>query len=337
MLKKPNKTLKQLNEIVENKIVETTQYAETKNAIDSMTHFAGVKSIGMMILGETGLGKSTVLDKFVTNNLDSITESVLASVDYDFTPIPIIKFKMPVKPTVISVCEMILSEADHLDLTGTASALTRRVDKLFKNQMVQYLIIDECQHLLREHAGTTTTTVLNFIKNLMNEHKIIVIVAGIPTAEKALTKYKELEERLSYKKCYITEFEINSVSGEENFGSFLIGFDQLFISNDLNICTLYDGDMFDRIFLACAGSPRIFKYLIFKVLELGQKLDFENKITKQMFAKAYTNEALNKDIGNFNPFSAKFEKVKVKLKEWDNIKLETHKALLKNNSKKHGK
>ena len=102
MLKKPNKTLKQLNEIVENKIVETTQYAETKNAIDSMTHFAGVKSIGMMILGETGLGKSTVLDKFVTNSLDSITESVLASVDYDFTPIPIIKFKMPVKPTVIS-------------------------------------------------------------------------------------------------------------------------------------------------------------------------------------------------------------------------------------------
>jgi hypothetical protein len=300
-----------------------------------MMHFAGVKSIGMTILEPTGLGKSTVLDKFVEKNLSNITADVIASVDYEFTPMPIIKFEMPEEPSIKSVCEAILTEANHPDLTGTATVLTGRVDKLIEHQIVRYLIIDECQHLLREHAGKRTTAALNFIKNRMNKHKIVVIVAGVPTAEKALSEYAELSERLGYKKCYITEFSIDSDAGVANFGSFLTGFDDLFTEIEMNICTLYSEDMFDRLFLACAGSPRKFKYLLFKVLELA--LECENKIKKDLFTKAYRDQQYNDEIGNFNPFSATAEKVTKKLAEWENIKLEKHNEMLKKNKKKKGK
>lgn len=302
---------------IENKIVETNQYVTAKNAILSMTHFAGIKSIGMMLLAETGLGKSTVLDKFVSNHLEQVTADVIASVDYQFTPKPILKFEMPEQPNIISVCKAILIAAEHPDLTGNATELTRRVDTLIKNQVVRYLIIDECQHLLREYAGKRTIEALNFIKNRMNKHKIIVIVAGIPTAEKALTQYAELAERLGYIKCYITEFEIDSDKGIENFGSFLAGFDDLFNDMELNVCPLYSDDMFDRLYLACAGSPRKFKYLLFKVLNLS--MESSKKISKTSFIEAYRNDPVNDKIGTFNPFSAKLDKIEDKLIELKDI------------------
>lgn len=320
---------------IEHKVVETDQYVTAKNAINSMMRFAGIKSIGMTILAPTGLGKSTVLNKFVNNNLSAITADVIASVDYQFTPIPIISFEMPEQPTIKSVCEAILTAANHPDLTGNATTLTRRVDKLIEHQLVRFLIIDECQHLLREHAGKRTTEALNFIKNRMNKHKIIVIVAGIPTAEKALSEYAELSERLGYKKCYITEFEIDTDEGVKNFGSFLTGFDNLFAEIGINICTLYSPEMFDRLFLACAGSPRKFKYLLFNVLDLSS--ESEKKIKKDLFTKAYRDQQLNEQLGAFNPFSAKPEKVTEKLAEWEKLKIEKHKQLMKKNAKQRRK
>ena len=337
MHKNTHEKIKQARNAIKHKIVETDQYTTAKNALDSMKNFAGLQSIGMILLADTGLGKSTVLDKFVTNNLANITAEVIDSVDYDFTPLPIIMFEMPTEPTVKSVCKAILKQAKHPDLTGTSDALKDRVEALFEYQLVRYLIIDECQHLLREQAGRRTTTTLNFIKGLMNDYNIVVITAGIPTAEKALTEYAELEERLGYKKCYITEFSIGTDEGIENFGSFLTGFDDLLSDIGINICQLYSIDMIDRVFLACAGSPRKFKYLLFKVLELSESLVLENKITKQIFAKAYTDKPYNTILGNFNPFSATVEKVSEKLLEWDNIKLEMHKEQLKINKKKKGK
>ena len=307
---------------VENKVVETTQYQSAKNAINSMMLFENVRSVGMMLLAETGLGKSTVLDKFVTNNLSKITENVIASVDYKFTPVPILMFEMPEQPSIKSVCEAILTAADHPDLSGTATALTRRVDKLIEHQLVRYLIIDECQHLLREHAGKRTTDALNFIKNRMNKHKIIVIVSGVPNAEKALTEYAELSERLSYKKCYMTEFEINTEEERDNFGAFLLSFDNLFNEIELNICQLYSTDMLEPLFLACCGSPRKFKYLLFKVLE--QAIGSSAKITKKSFATAYKDEQYNDLLGVFNPFSASAEKVDAKLLEWNKFKIKKH-------------
>lgn len=334
MHKNTPEKIKQARRAIKHKIVETHQYTTAKKSLDSMKHFAGLQSIGLILLAETGLGKSTILDKFIINNIASITAEVIASVDYDFTPVPIIMFEMPSEPTIKSVCKAILKQANHPDLTGTGDVLKDRVEALFEYQLVRYLIIDECQHLLREQAGRRTTTTLNFIKGLMNDYNIVVITAGIPTAETALTEYAELEERLGYKKCYITEFSIDSDAGIENFGSFLTGFDELFSVLEINICKLYSEDMFERIFLACAGSPRKFKYILYKVLSVSEDLAFESKINKQMFAKAYADMPYNTALEKFNPFSATVEKVSEKLLEWDNIKLKAH---LKTNKKKKGK
>lgn len=309
-----NTNTKNLIKAINNKVIETEQYIHAKTSIEFLQNFEGVRSIGMMLLGETGLGKSTVLNKFESNNTERLATSSKCLVDYDFTALPILKFDMPEQPTLKNMCKAILEAASHPNITGTGSTLTNRVDNLIKHRQVQYLIIDECQHLLKEHGGNRTTEALNFIKNRMNEHKIIVIVAGIPTAEDAINKYPELAERLSYKKCYIRKFDIRTKESMANFGSFLLSFQTIFTEHNTDICQLYETTMVHKLYLACAGSPRLFKYLLTNVIEAHA--ESKGTITENTFHKAYQQSQLNRYMGVFNPFSASIEKVKVRIGEW---------------------
>jgi hypothetical protein len=303
---------------IEKKVTQSNQFKDAMQALESMLVFVDRKSIGMLMLGETGLGKSTLLDKFVNKHHHLLSEQILKGAEYPITPVPIIKFQMPEHPTVKYVCSDLLTAAGHTKPTGTEKELVSRIDTLIREQRVKILVIDECQHLLREHAGKRTTDVLNFIKNRMNKHHLVVIVAGIPTAEAAVQEHAELAERFSYQSFRLLPFSLVDKESLQNFGLFLKAFDQLFIDFEISAPSLCDKNMLRPIFLACGGSPRKFKYLLFKVVQ--RSLMSKGSITKDDFAKAYADKPYNDLLGSFNPFKSTSEKVIEKHEMWLTLK-----------------
>ncbi|MEF1340796.1 TniB family NTP-binding protein, partial [Vibrio rotiferianus] len=223
---KKTTTVEQLIEAIDAKVVASTQYEEASKCLDSMLVFAGTKSKGMMLFGDTGLGKTTVLRKFEQRHNVKLAAKVSANLIYPVDVVPIVRINMDARPTVKIVCRDILKKTGHPELTGTASELQDRIDNLILEQHLQILVIDECQHLLKKNAGAHASSVLNFLKNLMREeNKLVVIFAGMPVAENALNDHPEIRRRLNYRRCYMRPFTNETNAEFKNFASLLAAFD----------------------------------------------------------------------------------------------------------------
>ncbi|GAK86220.1 hypothetical protein JCM19238_3810 [Vibrio ponticus] len=313
---KTTTTLEQVIEAIDAKVVASTQYEEASKCLDSMLVFAGTKSKGMMLFGNTGLGKTTVLRKFAQRHKDKLADKVRANLTYPVDVVPIVRINMNARPTVKVVCRAILKKAGHPDLTGTAEELEDRVDNLILEQKLQILIIDECQHLLKKNAGAHASSVLNCLKNRMcEENKLVVIFAGMPAAENALNDHPEIRRRLNYRRCYMRPFTNETNAEFKNFASLLAAFDELMHETMGWSFKMCSNEVTSRILFATGGNPSYFKDLLTKVtMNVWEK---KPTVSLECFSNAYMENPLNPALGKLNPFKADIETLEKALKTYN--------------------
>ncbi len=279
------------------KTIKTESFNDAIESIEATHDMYGTIGSGMILYGEPGVGKSAILDTYVSSYLDSC-ENLETD---ELTREPIIKISIPSKPTINSLIVEMLEAVGHSNLSGTQSALNVRLREFIKSQGVELLIFDEFQHLLREQAQTSTRNVLNYIKTLMDDTKVAVVMAGIPEGRNAIKAYDELFQRMTFEQAEIQTYNLKLKASCIEFVEFMHSIELILAGAGVKIISLTNKTMLQRVWLASNGRVRLIERLIAKVLE---KTDLTKTVNISHFERIYEKNKMNPKLGDtFNPFS----------------------------------
>lgn len=143
----------------------------------------------LLIYGQSGCGKSTVLRYYMQQFPRQTTPRK--------TIIPVLKVVTPEAPTVRSFTEAVLvALGDTAAARGSAAVKTQRIIHFLKECEIQLFLIDEFHHFC-DSKRTEYRRVTDWLKNLINECGVPVVLFGLPRAISALNSNEQLRRRFS--------------------------------------------------------------------------------------------------------------------------------------------
>jgi hypothetical protein len=109
---------------------------------------------------------------------------------------PVVTAAIPVPATAKSLAtRLLVALGDPLAERGTTVQQTLRVVRMLKECRVELLILDEFQHFIDRDSNHILLTVANWLKDLLNESKVPLVLTGMPYSEVILQANAQLERR----------------------------------------------------------------------------------------------------------------------------------------------
>ncbi|PSV30908.1 TniB family NTP-binding protein [Photobacterium sp. GB-72] len=162
----------------------------------------------MMVFGASGVGKTTVIKKYLSNNKRD------SEIRGDIIPVLHIELPGNAKP-VDAARELLLEMGEPLALYDTdLTRLTKKLTDLIRSVGVRLIIIDEFQHLIEEKSNRILTEVVNWLKMILNKTNCPVVLFGMPYSKLVLGAKSQLHGRFSI------QFELRPFSYEGGTGTF---------------------------------------------------------------------------------------------------------------------
>jgi GTPase SAR1 family protein len=280
-------------EHVKNIVIEHPVYETLWNMIDDCHKFSigSSKADGIFIFGETGVGKSTILEKYVENYPKEVLET--------YTKIPIVKVRIPVGAKPKSVASQILwSMGDPNFDRGTEINMTARIYSLVEKCEVEMIILDEFQHLIDSETQHILNKASDWVKTFFEEVNIPMILCGMPSSQKIFQRNEQLDRRFC-NRYEVKGFKYGSREEQYNFRGFLNSIDrqlpypkQSFIADTLTA---------EKLYYVSLGVP----FYIMKLLEeatvyaVKHGIDF---ITEECLYVAYQSMRRSTRPRAINPF-----------------------------------
>ena len=179
-------------------IVSHPEYAEAMECI-----LRGVEATKMrgepasvLLTGEPGTGKSTVAKMALTH----FGEERIVETDTGTTRIiPTIRCSLPAGATIKSLTVSMLQALGSNSENGNISTLFKRLVTLLKTCQTEIIVLDEFDNLLRKGADRTREQVCDWVRTLLNEALIPVVIVGIPTCEEIVNDHPQLSRRYPYR------------------------------------------------------------------------------------------------------------------------------------------
>jgi hypothetical protein len=170
-----SKSLNEKIRMVEQLIVVHPQMQAILEKMDYCREHAknALESIGMLVMGEKGTGKSTIMSIYVNRNKPKQTKTA--------TFFPVISIRIPVPATErgLTIC-LLKALNDPYPINGTITIQTLRVYKLVEKCKTELAIFDEFQHFAERESFKLNRTVSDWTKNFMGETKKPLILFGTP-------------------------------------------------------------------------------------------------------------------------------------------------------------
>jgi hypothetical protein len=176
----------------------TAQYlhylVDERPEIEPRTGFFQPKGEGLTLIGESGVGKTSMLEQVL-----SYFPSVIEHESYKGHPLNLrkqvvwIKVDCPSNSSVRDLCEEILSSLDlSLDRektkpAGTIGALVRQLEQCIKSSFLGMLVIDEMQNLQFKRTGGENN-LLRFLHRLVNKLGVPLFFVANPPFDQTLVK-----------------------------------------------------------------------------------------------------------------------------------------------------
>lgn len=294
-----------------------------------------IKPAGMLIHGDPGTGKTHFAKKLKGMAFENITQDVLD----DHKKRPVIIVTAPKQSTIPKMVNILLEELG--DPNPSVGSLTEKEYRLYhalKNLCVQLIIVDEIHDFLPSTSKGTKSSALAWLKGLMDNTLIPILLLGTDKALLIQDIYKELASRIRYTTAFV-KFSVEDdqmskflfcelvQSLVEQFGSkanILKSFN--FIQTDSNgCCTFSNESLLLRLYVATDGIPRGIRDFF---LELNIEIHTEDNFKANLpnLAQIYSMLdpiSINEKI-DFNPFSVdmkviyKYLKMNVKNAEGKN-------------------
>ena len=196
------------------------------------------------LTGCTGAGKTTIYETYVQDY--PIRE------EEDGTVVPVVCAVIPPPATIKGLVEVLLEQlGDPVPKKGTTIKKTSRLYKCLKDCKVELIFLDEFHHFIDSDSKKVLKNVCDWLKTLIVNTKIPVILFGMPESEKIMTVDNlQLSRRFNYRHSLIP-FP-NDDSGLELFRKFLSDIEsQLPLANKSNLA---EKSMSERIYYATDGT-----------------------------------------------------------------------------------
>ncbi|WP_109117770.1 TniB family NTP-binding protein [Azospirillum sp. TSO22-1] len=242
----------------------------------------------MLLLGPSGAGKSTLMKQYLRRHPRSLEEHG--------TVIPALEVTIPVPATVKNVATRLLHGlGDPLADRGTLDNKTMRLYRYLATCRAQLLLLDEFQHLIDRDSDRVLATVSDWLKNLITETGVPVVLIGLPKSRNVLDANEQLKRRFSAQTTLLP-FSWSTDESRREFCKLLDTIDRsLPFPAPSGLAA-----MGDRFYAASQGLiAHVMKVIRGAAHEaIDQELD---RIERRLLAKAYAERILG-EAGAPNPF-----------------------------------
>ncbi|MGQ4648873.1 TniB family NTP-binding protein [Lyngbya aestuarii] len=207
-------TFKERLYIVNNIYVVYPRFKEILSAIDDCRHFSDLKDEPecLFLKGATGAGKTTLIKSYEKDYPRKETP--------EGTVVPILSVTIPSPATVKSVVSKLLWElGDPAYERGAISNQTIRLIGLMKDCGVSLVFLDEFQHFIDRDSAKVLKTVSDWLKDLILDTKVPMVLIGLPEAETVFQFNPQLSRRFA-NRHNLSPFEWSVDAGKE-FRTFL--------------------------------------------------------------------------------------------------------------------
>jgi hypothetical protein len=146
----------------------------------------------MLITGEPGVGKTTLCKEY---------EKLHPRMELDEkTLIPVLLARIPIPATPKNLVSILLTAlGDPIADKGTTYNQTKRLIKFLKECAVELIILDEFQHFIDQDSDKILYTISDWLKQLINETEIPIILVGLAQSVNVLKANSQLKRRFSMK------------------------------------------------------------------------------------------------------------------------------------------
>ncbi len=170
---------------------------------------------GLLIQGETGAGKTTIVKLYMQDYPRSYTQ--------ENTLVPVLYAKVPVPATCKSLVTMLLTAiGDPAAEKGSQVLQTLRLKRYMEACKVELLILDEFQHFQDRDSLKVLKTVSDWLKVLMDETRVPIVLAGLPYSHTILDApgNEQLQRRFAIR-LELEPFGYESSRERQDFRRFL--------------------------------------------------------------------------------------------------------------------
>jgi len=175
------------------------------------------KGKGIAVLGPSGAGKTTVLEEYIRTYMAKVTAIGVK---------PIILVQVPSNPTPKSLSAATLTAmGDQFSDRASADDNLSRIVTLMEGLRTEMIIFDEAQHLVERRKSPTGATT-DWLKNLINQAKIAVVLSGLKRTEDLLISNEQLRRRFSAT-VYYDRFKVSDENSAELFATLLLSLQEL--------------------------------------------------------------------------------------------------------------
>ncbi len=243
------------------------------DAIKTAHATSGSKPQGTIIYGESGVGKTTVINEY-------IREFPPVEIE-DRTCMPVVVIETQAGQNTKSVMQELLEAMDIIcPPRATQTTLFSLIRRAFSDLGVELVICDEFQELLPQKTKDSPN-IMRFIKKLMNQTGVPwVLVGTTPTRQVLETSDNQLRRRFNgaYK---IAPFSMTTEDEREDFVSYIALVQEVL---PVKCYDLTEENMLLRLFTATGGIPGYISNLFEKLIECW---DGQSRATLELFSEAY--------------------------------------------------
>jgi type II secretory pathway predicted ATPase ExeA len=245
----------------------------------------------LLITGETGAGKTTLYKRYEQRFPRRVTE--------DGTIVPVLSVSIPVPATVKSmVTTLLVALGDPVAEKGAVVNQTLRLKRLLACCGTQLVILDEFQHFIDRDSRKVLQNVSDWLKDLLNEMGVPVVLIGMPSSEQILEANAQLKRRFAAR-ASLAPFGWDSPEEQIEFRKFLKVLDGRLPL--LERSQLADPETAYLIYCATGGTVAYVMKLVRRATAIALEQGGE-KLTLETLAQAYDERLAADAPERENPF-----------------------------------
>lgn len=250
----------------------------------------------MLLIGDSGVGKSTLLKTYLSLFPRKSTEEGMT--------IPVLYVPIPSAPTIKNITEaLVVSIFGRIpDRRATAQELYFNLLQYLQKAGVELIILDEFQHVIEHGRGKLVQESSDWLKGLLNDSGIPIVLAGLENVKKILQANVQLERRF----MQIVELKRfgKSDAARADFTEFLRHLEK-HIPLELPV-PLSSDEMATRFYFASNGTLTVVMRTVRKAVGLAKK-ENKTRVSPKMLSRGYHRTVTNRK--GIDPFLAPFEDV----------------------------